>query len=72
MSADKLPEDLAGLEEVLTDHLEAIVQLGRDTHRMILAVRSMRGGGQPAPVLRIIDGQRDLDSLLAERYGDPT
>jgi hypothetical protein len=52
--------DLAGVEEVLTDHLEAIEKLGSivdewraETHQLIKAVRKMREDDQPAPVLRI-------------------
>ena len=68
MTSDKLPQDLAGLEEVLIDHLEAIVQLGRDTHQIIQAVRNIRDDDRPAAVLRIIPDQVSIDDLLTERH----
>ena len=49
---DDIPENLAGIEEILGDQLEALVQMARDTHRLILAVRQMRTDDRPAPVLR--------------------
>ena len=59
MTSD-LPADLAGIEELLTDHLEAIEKLAgivaawqTETHQLIKAVRKMREDDRPAPVLRI-------------------